>query len=119
VTSPPDVVNYPVDQLAGDVIGILDEVTASKAFIVRHDVGGAVTWYLLARYPDRFIRAAILAAPHFRVLLKTPGHKACSTTQALVHIPFSAPLVARNFPHRKDGKLDEVRFIRVTGLVGM
>jgi pimeloyl-ACP methyl ester carboxylesterase len=98
VTSPPGVVNYPVDQLAGDVIGILDEVTASKAFIVGHDVGGSVTWHLLARYPDRFIRAAILAAPDFRVLLKTPGHEPCSTTQELVHIPFSAPLATRNLP---------------------
>lgn len=68
---PAGIVNYSIDLLAGDIIGLLDKVAASKAFIVGHDVGGAVTWYLLARYPDRFTRAAILGAPHFRVLLKS------------------------------------------------
>jgi len=55
---------------AGDIVGLPEKVATSKAFIVGHDVGAAVTGYLVAQYPDRFIRAAILSAPHFRVLLE-------------------------------------------------
>jgi len=63
-------VNYSINLLGGDIIGLLDKVAASKAFVVGHDVGAAVTWYLVARYPDRFMRIAILSAPHFRVWIK-------------------------------------------------
>jgi epoxide hydrolase 4 len=67
---PAGIVNYSVDLLAKDIVGLLNELTTSKAFIVGHDVGAAVTWYLIAQYPDRFMRAAILSAPHLRVLIK-------------------------------------------------
>lgn len=67
---PAGVANYSINLLAGDIVGLLSEVATSKAFIMGHDVGAAVTWYLLARYPGRFMRGAILSAPHFRVLLK-------------------------------------------------
>src|SRR5215471_6041475 len=67
---PAGIVNYSIDLLAKDIVGLLNELTNSKAFIVGHDVGAAVTWYLIAQYPDRFIRATILSAPHLRVLIK-------------------------------------------------
>src|SRR5215469_8807691 len=67
---PAGILNYSINLLAGDIVGLLDKVATSKAFIVGHDVGAAVTWYLVAQYPDRFMRAAILSAPHFRVLLE-------------------------------------------------
>lgn len=67
---PGGIASYSIDVLAADIVGLLDKVATSKAFVVGHDVGAAVTWYLVARYPDRFMRAAILSAPHFRVLIK-------------------------------------------------
>jgi epoxide hydrolase 4 len=68
---PAGIANYSINLLARDIVDLLDKVATSKAFVVGHDVGGAVTWYLVARYPDRFIRTAILSAPHFRALIKT------------------------------------------------
>jgi len=68
---PAGVVNYSINRPAEDIVGLLDKMATSKAFIVGHDVGAAVTWYLVARYPDRFMRAAILSAPHFCVLSKS------------------------------------------------
>jgi epoxide hydrolase 4 len=62
--------SYSIDLLAKDVIGILDAVTDSKAFVVGHDWGAAVTWYLAARYSERVSRAAMLSVPHPRVFIK-------------------------------------------------
>src|SRR6516162_2194497 len=46
---PPGIAKYSIDLLARDVVGVLDSVSGSKAFIVGHDWGAAVTWYLAAR----------------------------------------------------------------------
>ena len=50
---PAGIASYSIDLLAKDVVGVLDTVTDSKAFVVGHDWGAAVTWYLAARYSER------------------------------------------------------------------
>jgi epoxide hydrolase 4 len=67
---PAGVASYSIDLLAKDVVGILDAVADSKAFVVGHDWGAAVTWYLAARYPDKIRRAAMLSVPHPRIFIK-------------------------------------------------
>jgi pimeloyl-ACP methyl ester carboxylesterase len=67
---PKGVGSYSIELLARDVVGVLDSVAVSKAFIVGHDWGAAVTWYLAARYPERFSRAAMLGVPHPRVFTR-------------------------------------------------
>jgi epoxide hydrolase 4 len=67
---PAGIASYSIDLLARDVVGLLDTVADSKAFVVGHDWGAAVTWYLAARYSDRVSRAAILSVPHPRVFIK-------------------------------------------------
>jgi epoxide hydrolase 4 len=67
---PAGIASYSIDLLAKDVVGILDTVANSKAFVVGHDWGAAVTWYLAARYSDRVDRAAMLSVPHPRVFIK-------------------------------------------------
>jgi pimeloyl-ACP methyl ester carboxylesterase len=39
---PSGVVNYSIDLLAADVVGLMDNVATSRAFIVEHDVGFTV-----------------------------------------------------------------------------
>ena len=67
---PAGIANYSIDLLARDVVGVLDNVADSKAFVVGHDWGAAVSWYLAARYWDRIHRTAMLSVPHPRVLIK-------------------------------------------------
>jgi pimeloyl-ACP methyl ester carboxylesterase len=67
---PAGIANYSVDLLARDIIGLLDTVVDSKAFVVGHDWGAAVTWYLGARYSDRVSRTAMLSGPHPRAFVK-------------------------------------------------
>jgi epoxide hydrolase 4 len=67
---PAGMASYSIDLLAKDVVGFLDTVANSKAFVVGHDWGAAVTWYLAARYSDRVHRAAMLSVAHPRVFIK-------------------------------------------------
>jgi pimeloyl-ACP methyl ester carboxylesterase len=61
---PAGIASYSIDLLAKDVVGVLDIVTDSKAFVVGHDWGAGVTWYLAARYSERVSRTAMLSVPH-------------------------------------------------------
>ncbi len=67
---PAGIASYSIDLLAKDVVGVLDTVTDSKAFVVGHDWGAVVTWYLAARYPERVSRTAMLSVPHPRIFIK-------------------------------------------------
>jgi epoxide hydrolase 4 len=67
---PAGIASYSINLLARDVIGVLDNMAASKAFVVGHDWGAAVTWYLAARYPERVNRAAMLSVPHPRIFVR-------------------------------------------------
>jgi epoxide hydrolase 4 len=67
---PAGIASYSIDLLAKDVVGILDDVTDSKAFVTGHDWGAIVTWYLAAHYSERVSRAAMLSVPHPRIFIK-------------------------------------------------
>ncbi|WP_266077256.1 alpha/beta fold hydrolase [Haladaptatus caseinilyticus] len=66
---------YRLDELVGDVVGLIDQFDAEEAHVVGHDWGGAIAWEVASRHPDRVERLAILNAPHpdrFRDVLRTP-----------------------------------------------
>jgi pimeloyl-ACP methyl ester carboxylesterase len=69
--------DYAIDELAGDIIGLMDAAGREKAAVVGHDWGAAVAWHLAAHHPGRLSRVAILNVPHPRVLgralLRRPG----------------------------------------------
>lgn len=60
--------NYTIDQLAADIIGLIDAAGHQTAAVVGHDWGAAVAWHLAAQFPHRISRVAILNVPHPRVL---------------------------------------------------
>jgi pimeloyl-ACP methyl ester carboxylesterase len=67
---PAGVANYFIELLAKDVVGVLDTVSDSKAFVVGHDWGAIVAWYLAARHSERVERTAMLSVPHPRIFIK-------------------------------------------------
>ncbi|MBD2766586.1 alpha/beta fold hydrolase [Hymenobacter sp. BT664] len=69
--------SYAINELALDVLGLIDAAGHPTATVVGHDWGAAVAWHLAAHYPTRIRRVAILNVPHPRVLgaalLRKPG----------------------------------------------
>jgi pimeloyl-ACP methyl ester carboxylesterase len=56
--------DYTIDQLAADVLGLLDAAGRSTAAIVGHDWGAAVAWHLAIHHADRISRTVVLNVPH-------------------------------------------------------
>jgi pimeloyl-ACP methyl ester carboxylesterase len=59
---------YSLDQIALDVVGLIDEAGREKAFLAGHDWGGAAAWWVGVKHPERLERLALLNCPHPRVL---------------------------------------------------
>ncbi len=62
------VMDYTMDQLSADVLGLIDSEGRKKACVMGHDWGAAVTWNTAAHHPERVERAVVLNVPHPQVL---------------------------------------------------
>ena len=65
---PDGIAAYTLDELAADVVGLMDAAGQEKAFVVGHDWGAAVAWWLAAKYPARLARMVVINVPHGTVL---------------------------------------------------
>ena len=65
---PDGIAAYTLDELAADVIGLVDAAGQKKALVVGHDWGAAVAWWLAAKYPDRIARMVVINVPHLSVI---------------------------------------------------
>ena len=61
---PEGVPAYSLQNVVGNVVGILDGLGIGAADIVGHDWGAAVAWFLAAVYPGRVHKLVILSVPH-------------------------------------------------------
>jgi len=68
---PPGVSAYGIEHLARDVVGLLDEVGRERAFVVGHDWGAVVAWWLALAHPERVERMAVLNGPHPAVMRRS------------------------------------------------
>lgn len=77
---PHDVESYGTDNLASDVIAVIDQLALARASIVAYSIGTAVALHLLKVASERFDRSALIATgdglighpPHtFRAMLPT------------------------------------------------
>lgn len=73
---PQRVVDYRLDLLAEDVIGVIRALGHEQVTLVGHDWGAAVAWYLAEHHEKLVQRAIILNCPHGkafkRILLRNP-----------------------------------------------
>ena len=102
---PANIANYSIDLLVKDVVGILDTVAASKAFVVGHDWGAAVAWHLAARYPDRVWRSAMLSVPHPHVFIKNLSTNLAQLRKSWYIFFFQLPWLPEFLVRRRDWSL--------------
>ena len=67
---PKGIAPYKIDELAKDVIGLIDFYKRDKIFLVGHDWGAAVSWWVSIKYPERISRLVIMNVPHTLVFRK-------------------------------------------------
>lgn len=93
---------YRLDRVAGDVLGLLDELGAERAAVVGHDWGGVVGWWLAAYHPERVRRLVAINAPHplaMRRELRRPGQLLRSWYILLFQVPGLAERLFRAFDY--------------------
>lgn len=55
---------YRISELARDVVGLLDTLGYERVYLVGHDWGAAVAWWVATLFPDRLHKLAILNVPY-------------------------------------------------------
>ena len=59
---------YNLDILVDDVVGLIEAAGRKRCFLVAHDWGAAIAWWLARLFPERLERMTILNAPHGAVM---------------------------------------------------
>jgi pimeloyl-ACP methyl ester carboxylesterase len=67
-SKPRGVAAYHLDQLALDIAGLLDALEYEDSFVVGHDWGAAVAWWLSYRHPQRLRKVSMLNVPFPTIL---------------------------------------------------
>ncbi len=88
---PQGIAAYNLDVLAQDVIGLIDAMGRDKAFIVGHDWGALVTWWLGIKYANRLQRMAILNVPHPLVGFQTARRSLQQMLRSMYVVFFQMP----------------------------
>ncbi len=90
---------YRIDQLAADILGLIDAAGRQTTFLVGHDWGGVVAWWIAEHSPERLERMVILNAPHGAVfrkhLLRSPSQWFKSGYILFLQIPAVPEALAR------------------------
>lgn len=69
-SAPDSIQDYKLETLALDMVSLVKFFRKEKVFLVGHDWGAMVAWYLITFYPERFEKALIASAPHWSVFRK-------------------------------------------------
>jgi pimeloyl-ACP methyl ester carboxylesterase len=65
---PKEIKSYRVEELTGDVLGLIDALEYEKVNLVGHNWGALVAWMLAIHHPDRLHRLGIVNVPHPAVM---------------------------------------------------
>ena len=92
---PHEIDQYTLFHLVGDMVGVLDALSAPQAVVIGHDWGAPVAWHCALLRPDRFHAVAGLSVPFFPRGSKRPTSVMPQTESSLFYqLYFQAPGVA-------------------------
>jgi pimeloyl-ACP methyl ester carboxylesterase len=87
---PEGVAAYRMEQLVGDVQGLIRHLGVERAHVVGHDWGGVIAWWMGMLAPERVDRLVVINAPHpdaFKRELMTPDQMLRSWYAAAFQVP--------------------------------
>ena len=73
---PGSIAAYNLDRLAEDVLGLISAAGRDRAFVVGHDWGAAVAWWVAIKFPQVVQKLVILNVPHPVVARRFARHSA-------------------------------------------
>ena len=66
-SAPPNISDYGLTELTGDMAGLLDALEIERAIFVGHDWGGFVAWAMPLLYPDRTAGVVGVCTPYMAI----------------------------------------------------
>ena len=91
---------YKLDELAKDIVGLMDAAGVNKCYLAGHDWGAAVAWWVALHYPERLHKLAILNVPHPAVMMQTLSNSITQLKKSwymfFFQIPFLPEAILRN-----------------------
>lgn len=61
---------YSMDELAKDVIGLVDAAGVEQTYLVGHDWGASVAWWTAIKHPEKIKKMIVMNVPHGKVFKK-------------------------------------------------
>jgi epoxide hydrolase 4 len=99
---PEGVASYELENLAGDIAGLIRALGREKAIVVGHDWGAVVAWGFAMEHPELLDRLAILNVPHPLVMLKNLRASPKQMLKSWYIFFFQLPRLPEAFVSRKD-----------------
>jgi epoxide hydrolase 4 len=115
---PVDIAAYRIDELAGDVVGLIAASGRRKALLVGHDWGAAVSWWLALKHHHWIERMVILNVPHPLVMARTIRHDPAQMLRSSYFLFFQLPSVPEAILSMGNWKIPEWT-MRLSGQKGV
>ena len=96
---------YSIDQLANDVIGLIDAAGRQQAHLVGHDWGAAVAWWVAAQCGDRLKSLVILNVPKGEVLFRTIATQPRQLLRSWYILFFQLPWLPQTLARLGNGRM--------------
>jgi pimeloyl-ACP methyl ester carboxylesterase len=114
---PGGVAAYGLETLRDDALGLIEALGRAEAFVVGHDWGAAVAWWLCTTHPSKVRRAVTMNVPHpqvmFEHLMKSPRQM----LRSWYIFFFQIPRLPEWFLGREEGRVF-AQALRATGRRG-
>jgi len=114
---PPGVASYGVEELGMDILGLVDAAGVEKAYLVGHDWGAAVGWWLAAHHPERIARFVPINVPHGSVIRRYLRRSPRQVLKSWYIFFFQIPWLPEAFFHFANWHL-AARALRASSLPG-
>lgn len=102
---PKGVAAYTADELAADIIGLIDAAGEEQAYLVGHDWGAFVTWWIAAKYPERVKGMVILNVPHGKVMKRNLKENKAQRKRSRYMVFFQLPWLPERLAKHDNWKL--------------
>ncbi|NHJ23897.1 MAG: alpha/beta hydrolase [Candidatus Lokiarchaeota archaeon] len=64
---PEGVEKYRIELLIEDIIGLIEQLNFESVYLVGHDWGGVLSWFITEKYPNRIRKLGIINGPHLKI----------------------------------------------------
>jgi pimeloyl-ACP methyl ester carboxylesterase len=102
---PEGIAAYNLDELAADVVGLIDAAGQEKTYLIGHDWGAAVAWRVANQYPERLKSLVVMNVPHPTVMAQHVRRSFAQLRKSWYILFFQIPWLPEALSKRHDWQM--------------